>query len=286
MQKLVNTIVRKLADSLPQRQDFDAGTTVLAYLALGLIAAGTAAASQESAIQWHPTSDVASVAETFLSGRLGAGAANTTVKAGMLDGRLKLANCGEPLEGFLRPGTKIGPKTIVGVRCSGSRPWTIYVPVEVVVKMQVWVARQPLPRGHLLTREDLAGDIRNVSRMRAYQPDPDLLIGRRLRTSILAGRVLEPNLLEANNIVTRGQTVTLAIASGGVNIRMTGKALMDGALNQRIRVENLNSGRIVEGIVRSPELVEILVPATGKIIPTAPKVSGRMVDTGYSNNDR
>jgi flagella basal body P-ring formation protein FlgA len=34
---------------------------------------------------------------------------------------------------------------------------------------------------------------------------------------------------------------------------------MDGAVDQRIRVENTVSHRIVEGLVRSPEYVEVLV---------------------------
>jgi flagella basal body P-ring formation protein FlgA len=40
---------------------------------------------------------------------------------------------------------------------------------------------------------------------------------------------------------------------------MAGKAMADGALNQRIKVENSVSRRIVEGLVRSAELVEVQV---------------------------
>jgi flagella basal body P-ring formation protein FlgA len=51
--------------------------------------------------------------------------------------------------------------------------------------------------------------------------------------------------------------VTLVVDNGGMEIRMAGKALSDGALDQRIRVENVSSRRVVEGIVRSAEIVEI-----------------------------
>ena len=236
---------------------------------------------------WHPTDHIANIAESFLEARLGDDAANTSVQAGMLDSRLKLTTCDKPLQGFLRSGTKISAKTIVGVRCDGTKPWKIYIPVEVIVKRKVWVAAQPLPRGHLLLRADLQPDVRDVSRMTAgYQSDPASLVGRRLRTSVLAGRMLTLNLLEDNHIVTRGQTVTLIVASADLQIRMAGKALMDGALNQRILVENLNSGRVVEGIVRSVELVEVIVPSASNFLPQPPKVSAAAVDTGNSNNDR
>lgn len=271
--------VRKLAGTAGSRRKPDATFVCLMFAVL--------AATAARAAEWHPTSDIARVAETFLVEKLGRPAGNTSVKAGMLDRRLKLSVCDQPLEGFLRTGTRIGPKTIVGVRCDGARPWKVYVPVEVEVRKQVWVARQPLPRGHLIAREDLTADIRDVSRMTSgYLSDPAALVGRRLRSSVLAGRVLTPNLLEANNIISRGQTVTLMVASGDLQIRMAGKALMDGALNERIRVENLNSGRVVEGIVRSIELVEVIVPTAGNFLSQAPKVSAATVDTGYSNNDR
>lgn len=67
---------------------------------------------------------------------------------------------------------------------------------------------------------------------------------------------------------------------------MAGTALMDGAVGQRIRVKNTSSGRIVEGIVRSREHVEILLPARGSSFYASPKESVRMADTGITNNDR
>ncbi len=261
-------------------------------LLAALCAAAFPVAGSGAPASWHSTADIAAVAEAYLLERLGGTPAGTRhggtrVKAGMLDARLKLTACDAPLQGFLRAGSRIGQKTIVGVRCPGSRPWKLYVPVVVETRSRVWVARRPLPRGHLLEPDDLQADIRDVSGMTAgYVSNPQSLLGQRLRTSVLAGRVLSPRLLEADDLVGRGQTVTLAVAGRGLNIRMSGKALMDGALNERIRVENLHSGRIVEGIVRSREVVEVLVPGADRFTESAPKVSARPADTGLSNNDR
>ena len=279
--------VRKLTRRRRVRRE----TVVRAWQFLLTLAAGsicmTFPMQARAAASWHSLDDVAATAESFLLERLGNGNNDTSVEAGMLDRRLKLTECSRPLQGFLRPGAKIGPRTVVGVRCDGAKPWKIYVPVVMSVRTQVWVARQPLPRGHLLRREDLVADTRDVARMTSgYVSDPGRLVGQRLRSSILAGRVLTLKLLEANDIVSRGQTVTLAVSTGGVAIRMAGKALMDGALNQRIRVENLNSGRVVEGIVRSPEIVEILVPGVPDLRQQNPKVSAPVADIQSSNNDR
>ena len=56
----------------------------------------------------------------------------------------------------------------------------------------------------------------------------------------------------------RGQSVTLVADVGGMSVRMAGKVLSDGMVNQRVRVQNLSSGRIVEGIARSEQVVEII----------------------------
>jgi flagella basal body P-ring formation protein FlgA len=74
---------------------------------------------------------------------------------------------------------------------------------------------------------------------------------------VLAGTPITHNLVDAERIVRRGQKVTLVVDDGGMEIRMAGRALSDGALDQRIRVENVSSRRVVEGVVRSAEVVEI-----------------------------
>lgn len=263
---------------------------------LGLILCQIAVSGVKPTSVWHPIVDIAQVAEGFIRERTQQGAAKgrTTIKAGMLDTRLRLAACDEALEPFLRPGTKIGPKTIVGVRCNGNKAWKMYVPVQVAVHETILVARHPMPRGHLIAANNIVSDERDVSRMNSgYIVRTEALVGQRLRQAVLSGRALTMQLIEADKVVRRGQTVTLSISAAGMTIRMAGKALMDGALEQRIRVENLNSGRIIEGIVRSPELVEILPPtvvghrsASRNSFHAKPKVSPIPVDTELSNNDR
>jgi flagella basal body P-ring formation protein FlgA len=42
-------------------------------------------------------------------------------------------------------------------------------------------------------------------------------------------------------------------------VRMAGRALTDGLMNQRVKVTNLSSGKTVEGIARSEQVVEIIL---------------------------
>ena len=279
MMAALQKIVRKLTPVASRRRETGAFGLIVA---VSLLATGSALAFER-----HPTADITATAESFLLARMDAGSDDTTLAAAGFDDRHRLARCDRPLQGFLRRGMEIQSRTIVGVRCSGSRPWKVYVPVEISVSATVLVAARNLPAGHVLEPGDAREERRNVSTLRrGYLSDVAQLAGQRLRSPLLAGRVLTPAVLAADRIVRRGQSVTLIAASGGITINMSGRALSDGGLNQRIRVENTNSGRVVEGIVRSREQVEVLIPAQTGFFHAKPKVSPRVADTGFSNNDR
>jgi flagella basal body P-ring formation protein FlgA len=253
----------------------------------GLIAVLFSSAAHAATQQWHATSAITAEAERFLQERIGNRAGQTSVKAGNLDSRHRLPLCSQALEGFMNRGTEIKPRTIIGVRCSGEKPWKVYVPVDVVVTAKVLVARQSLSKGHVLTAADLTTEERDVSRMRTgYLGDLQRVLGQKLKTQLIAGKVLKPSMLEADITIRRGQTVTLTAANSSFNITMSGTALMDGSLNQRIRVQNSHSGRVVEGIVRSREHVEVLIASNSSFFNAKTKVSPALADTRSSNNDR
>jgi flagella basal body P-ring formation protein FlgA len=216
--------------------------------------------AQAVAVAWQSIDEISRVAEEFLRERVGTSDQRVSPQAGRLDARLQLPQCSEDLEPFLRRGTEVRSRTIVGVRCNGQRPWKMYVPVDVVVTESVLITSRALPKGHVLAAADFAEAERDISRLSGgYIVEPARLIGQRLKQPLRGGRIITPSVLQADVLVRRGQTVTLIVRNDALNIRMTGTALMDGVENQRIRVENGTSQRIVEGLVRSRELVEILI---------------------------
>lgn len=252
--------VRNLTANAFERRQFDTFRRIIARRTIALVLVLSACDATAAKLDWQPTDEITATAEAFLKARIGDSAARTTVQAGNLDSRHRLAYCSVPLVSFLRRGAEVKARTIVGVRCNGAKPWKVYVPVDVIVTETVLVAKRSLPRGHILTADDLVAEQRDVSRLiSGYVSDPRQLLRQRLKTQLIAGKVLTPAMLQADVVIRRGQTVTLTVGSGSFAIRMSGTALMDGALNQRIRVENSHSGRVIEGFVRSQEHVEVLV---------------------------
>jgi flagella basal body P-ring formation protein FlgA len=74
---------------------------------------------------------------------------------------------------------------------------------------------------------------------------------------VKAGMVLTPALLKPQLLIKRGEKVTILADTGAVQVRMEGKALMDGARGQVIRVRNLSSKREVEAAVVAPGIVQV-----------------------------
>lgn len=231
-----------------------------ACLSALLIASTPAIADPAQRGDWQAVAEIRTAAEAFVLSTVGKGDDRIVPKAGHLDSRLQLPRCESPLEAYTQPGSKRTGRTVVGVRCNGEKPWNVYVPVTVAVMENVVISTHSLARDQVLERDDVEVVRRDVARIvGGYMSDPDTVVGQRLKRGVSQGIVLTPTHLRPAILIERGQTVTLTVRGESLNISVAGKALTDGVANQRIRVENLASGRVVEGLVRSSELVEIIV---------------------------
>jgi flagella basal body P-ring formation protein FlgA len=191
--------------------------------------------------------------------RMATGGGRIEARAGGIDRRVRLRQCEEDLEGFLPPGRDLsGRQTTVGVRCPGPVQWRIFVSVRLSVMVPVVVATTPLQRGAVVPESALGLAERDTGGLqRNYFTDPDRVQGMRLRQNLAPGTVLQPRHLEIHRLVRRGQRLRLIARSDSVQVSMAGKALEDGARGQRIRVENLSSGKELEGVVTDEATVEI-----------------------------
>jgi flagella basal body P-ring formation protein FlgA len=101
-----------------------------------------------------------------------------------------------------------------------------------------------------VTEDAMTRETRDASRIvGATLSDPAEAVGQVARRTLTAGSVLLAGDLLTPRLVRRGDNVALVSRRGGVEVRMNGKALGDAGENQRVRVENLSSRRVVQGIV-------------------------------------
>ena len=83
------------------------------------------------------------------------------------------------------------------------------------------------------------------------------LAGRLTRRPIPEGTALTADALDAPLLIHRGQNVMLTARAGGLEVRAPGIALADAGAEQRVRVRNLNSLKIVEGVADTAGVVRV-----------------------------
>lgn len=209
---------------------------------------------------WHTVGEITDAAENYVKLAVGGVDSHIVPTARYLDPRLQLPRCSNELEAFVRPGTELSGQIIVGVRCTGLKPWKVYVPVHVAVMQHVLITRHHMSRGHRLQQQDVELAARDISGLvGGYLSQVSDIIGHRLKRSVTKGVLIIPAFIQADVMISRGQSVTLVVSNATIDVRMPGTAMMDGTANQRIRVKNARSGKIVEGFVRSADQVEVLI---------------------------
>lgn len=215
--------------------------------------------SMAIAQDWHSHDDIRSAAADA------ARAASTespppAVQADAPDPRVRLPRCDQPLTGAVAGVVKARGRVTAEVHCPGGRPWTLYVPVRILGSQSMLVAARPLARDTVLTPADVRlAPAATGTPGYGMLSDPAEVAGKRLRRTIEAGTPVTASMLDAPVLVRRGQQVTLEATQGGFNVRMAGVARTEGSLGQIIEVENGGSGRVVQAVVRSPKVVEVLL---------------------------
>ncbi len=185
---------------------------------------------------------------------------NPQIVMGALDSRLRLQACDGNLEAFSKvQNLGLGNQTI-GVKCLAPVAWTVYVPIRVKVFKPVVVTVKSLAAKHIITKTDLRVEQHDISTLRqGYLQNIELAVGQQLKYPIAMGATIKPRSLMNKKVVHRGEQIVLVATLGKMEVRMAGTALADATQGQRVRVKNISSKRIVEGVVDAPGIVRIMM---------------------------
>ncbi|MFP4647733.1 MAG: flagellar basal body P-ring formation chaperone FlgA [Halorhodospira sp.] len=237
---------RRLASGSRRR-----GVALLALLLLVAPLPALGASQSPEAIQ--------EAAERFLQEKLQGEYDEVSVTARGIDTRLNLTPCKGELEAFIPHGRPPQRTSTVGVRCDGEAPWTLYVRMEVELKTRMLVAERSLRRGSRLQADDVRLALRDARRVRGtFYRTPEAIAGLEMSRSVREGTVLTDRHVQPPLLIERGDRVTiLAGNEGSIQISSRGRALERGREGDRVRVENLDSGREIEGQVTGDGTIRI-----------------------------
>lgn len=228
-------------------------------LLTGWIWSGADAAEPSGVVAAEPLTAIRVMAEDFLRAQLHAVTFRVHLQVAQLDPRLRLARCPAPLAAALPAGAELGAHVTVRVSCvAPESPWTVYVPVSIDSDVGVLVLKQSALRGARLTPEQVSVETRRLPGLAVgYLTDVGSLQRHTLIRALPVGTALTADALLADTIVRQGQEVTLVASAPGISVRAQGKALEDGREGARVRVQNLASLKVVQGVVDANGVIEI-----------------------------
>lgn len=196
----------------------------------------------------------------FITSQLGP-SADYDIHVSPLDSRLKLPKCADELTAFTAHNETLrAGRFSVGVRCGeGPKPWSIFTTGSLKIMQDVLVLTRPVSRGQILTRQMLAIEKRDQANIRrGYFSEIKAVENKQSLRNLPAGAVITFNNVTDAVLIKRGEKITISASSSGYNVRMQGKAMMDGVKGQSIRVKNVSSGRTIAATVIKPGLVSII----------------------------
>ncbi len=218
------------------------------------------AAGAATADDWQDVAALEALVRTAAGRELPAPRQNERLAIGPISTGVKLRRCGGEIDAAVAPGLKTPGRVLIQLRCLAPSAWRIYVPVRVIGTTRAVRAAHALIAGTVLTAADLSVEQHDVSELpTGYLDDPSIAVGMTASRAIAGGTLLTNQQLLGAKAIQRGQSVTLIAGAGAISVRMPGRALGDAFVNQRVKVENISSGKIVEGIARSEQVVEIVL---------------------------
>jgi flagella basal body P-ring formation protein FlgA len=183
------------------------------------------------------------------------------LEAGPIDSRLHLVACAAPIRSAAGPGLANRERMLVVLSCSRPKTWQVYVPVRVVGQGSALRTRRAVAAGEVLQAADLERFDLDVEKLPAGALDADAAVGKlTISHALAAGAILTTRDLIAARAVEKGQSVLLIGKGPVIEVKMAAVALDNAFINQRVKVKNASSGRIIEGYARAPGIVEVVLP--------------------------
>ncbi|MGQ3349631.1 MAG: flagellar basal body P-ring formation chaperone FlgA, partial [Allorhizobium sp.] len=137
---------------------------------------------------------------------------------------------------------------------------------QLVETVEVIVPRRAIARGETLGKADVVVERRpRDGQATDLIGDPRVAIDKVATRALMAGAPLRAGDLRREEIVAKGDLVTLVYESRGLTITMRGRAGEAGAMGDVVSVTNPQSKRVLHGTVSGPGRISIQASASGRV---------------------
>lgn len=141
---------------------------------------------------------------------------------------------------------------------------------------EITVLAADTDRGEAIQKRDLTTVKRRVGTLpQDLIASADDLVGMVPRRPLRAGDPIRISDLAKPILVEKNQIISVVYAAPGITLSMRGRAQSAGSKGETIRVQNLNSKRLVEGIVTGPAQITITSPSVQQPVVAAAEIQRR-----------
>ena len=134
----------------------------------------------------------------------------------------------------------------------------ILVKAKVQAFDRIVMSRRSFKKGHVVDESDLYISRMNIRKMpKSTMKNPDEIIGKSLRRSIVANIPLVEGMIEHSRVVKRGKRIVIVINHNGLNITAIGKTKEKGYVGKTVKAVNISSRKVIMGILIDENTVKV-----------------------------
>ncbi|HEY5795824.1 MAG TPA: flagellar basal body P-ring formation chaperone FlgA [Bosea sp. (in: a-proteobacteria)] len=137
---------------------------------------------------------------------------------------------------------------------------------QLVETVEVVVPRRAIARGETLAKADVVVERRpRDGQANDLVSDPRGAVDKVARRALMAGLPLRAGDVQREEIVAKGDLVTIVYESKGLMITMRGRAGEAGAMGDVVTVTNPQSKRVLQGTVSGPGRISVQASPVGRV---------------------
>jgi flagella basal body P-ring formation protein FlgA len=210
------------------------------------------------AAEFQSHDEIRMLAETHVHEYADSQNIDAQIELGQIDPRLNLASCSPDLQVYFASTPGPGGNALVGVRCTGPKPWNLHIPVKLRSYQDVLVLTRNIASGMQIHAGDIEIQRKEVSSLRQTPlTDASQIDNQVVKRALTAGTVLTESMLVQAQLIKRGDPVTITIDKPGILIQAPGEALQNGTAGGSIPVRNLLSKLVIHAVVEGPGAVRV-----------------------------
>lgn len=170
-----------------------------------------------------------------------------------IDEKMKLPTCLSTIDTSIRQPGLSSPSNSITLKCNDANPWVLYIPVQVKLMTDMVMASRKIMPNEVLSDTDVMIQKNDKYQLIGqYFSDKNQVSGLVSSRLIPPGSVITKQHLKAALMIKKNQNITLILQHGAIEISMSGIAKTDGYMNDKIKIINPSSQKVVDATVVGP----------------------------------